>query len=188
MEKEKIIAKWEQEVENGDLEITITVSELYNYVADLKEYMGDDKCVTHSDLVSWIKDNYWSDSDVDLADYNEWLNVNKYYEDIIYENDEYEINDFFNGCTPYEIINAIDGYDTRDDYFKGNTYEIESFNDWYDLIEDSFRDDAIEDNLVNDDTITEIWENEDEIIEKCEELFELEKQGVGDFYNCEVDE
>jgi hypothetical protein len=176
MEKEKIIAKWEQEVENGDLEISITPTRLYDFAKDLACYIGADEPITHDDMISWIKENYWSDSDVDLDDYNEWLENNNYYEDIIHRNTEYEINDYFDGREPYDIIDAVLGndYSTNDEFFKETIYGIESFDDWYDLIEDRFRDDAIDENTVNDDTIAEIWENEEEIQEKVEELYAIE--------------
>lgn len=176
MEKEKIIAKWGQEIENGDLEISITSTRLYDFASDLRFYIGADEPITHDDIIDFIKENYWSDSDVDLDDYNEWLENNNYYEDVIHRNTEYEINDYFDGREPYDIIDAVLGndYSTNDEYFKETIYGIESFNDWYDLIEDSFREDAIENNLIHDDTIDEIFENEEEIIEKVDELFAIE--------------
>lgn len=192
MEKEKIIAKWEQEIENGDLAISITPSELYDYVNSLKEYMSVDEPITHDDMISWIKEYYWSDSDVDLDDYNEWLENNNYYEDVIHRNTENEINDYFEYREPYDIIDAVlgDNYSTNDEFFKETIYGIESFDDWADLIEDRFRDDAIDENILNDDTIAEIWENEEEIQEKVEELYAIEnaEKVLGVFYDCTIDE
>ena len=209
MEKEKIIAKWEKEVENGDLEITINVEDLYQYARDLANYIGaDDLTIYHDDIVSWIKDEMWSDSDVDLDDYNEWLENSHYYEDVIHRNTEPEINEFFAYREPYDIIDAVLGndYNINDEYFRETIYGIESFDDYE--IEDDFRDYAIENNIVDD--YSDIFDNENEIIEKVTELYAIENaeklisdnsetiekikqaeellNSYDTFYDCEIDE
>lgn len=173
MEREKIIAKWEKEIENGDLEITCNVNDLYDFARCLANHIGaDDVTITHDDVIDWIKEGYWCDSDVDLDDYNEWLENSHYYEDVIHRNTEYEINEHFDNYEPYDIIDAVLGndYSINDEYFRETIYGIESFNDYE--IEDDFRDYAIENNIVED--YSDIFDNEDEIIEKVAELYAIE--------------
>lgn len=87
--------------------------------------------MTKKELLIELLDNLAEYEIVDL--HNEVADANRDYEAHIYYISE--IDDYFNGLTPTEIIDATQEVDTSDEWFIDGIYGLESFYDAFDHIE-----------------------------------------------------
>lgn len=183
--KDLIIEKWQKEIASGELDISISATDLYYYVEELYAYCSL-KSISYGDINDYLIEVDLDFDDIDLWVYNEWLRDNRYYDDIIYENTEDEINELYSD--PYECLSdALNGdYDINSRYFKQTIHGLESLDDYTDEFEDEFKVYAVRNNITGDDDIQNILDNEDEIIEKYKEFASIDFNVPDTFYNCEV--
>lgn len=185
--KDLIIEKWQKEIASGELDISISATDLYYYVEELYGYCSLNS-ISYGDINDYLIEQHLDFYDIDLWVYNEWLRDNRYYDDIIYENTEDEINELYSD--PYECLSdALNGdYDINSSYFKQTIHGLESLDDYTDEFEDEFKVYAVRNNITGDDDIQNILDNEDEIIEKYKEFASIDLNVPNTFYDCEVED
>lgn len=75
-----------------------------------------------SQVIEQLKD--MSDSSLQICHNNYCIEIG--YEDIIYDNDEYNINEQFD--TPFDVLRNIQSYNLSDNYFYFHNGNLVSFN------------------------------------------------------------
>ena len=129
-------------------------------IEQVRNYFGGYIPTDREEFFKYTLENM--DSEDVLSIHNDWY-CDSYPDDYIYENDEYNFNEWMGSKSPYEVAMALEisDWDSSQAYFKINGYgNIESF----DYIEDEIDYDELADYLVNNPKYIEDYVDDEDII------------------------